>query len=147
MKMKKVFSLLTKGDKVLLALLLIFSLCGIGASVMGKPAFDGKKRLVVEVDGIVVEEIPFSPVDGVQVIGVPLKKGMAYIEIEDGKRARVRPMPDELCPLKVCSRRGWIEGPGEVIVCVPNRMVVRIVAENSTPRSVGDGRGVDAITY
>jgi hypothetical protein len=30
------------------------------------------------------------------------------------------------CPHKICVKTGWIKKPGESIICVPNRLVVRI---------------------
>jgi len=43
---------------------------------------------------------------------------------------------DSPCPAKLCVRRGKITRPGEMIVCVPNRVVVRIVGLS----------GVDAVS-
>ncbi|MFH1567421.1 MAG: NusG domain II-containing protein [Gemmatimonadota bacterium] len=42
------------------------------------------------------------------------------------------------CPNQLCVHRGWIRRPGEVSVCVPNRVVLRIVGQ----RVRGDLDGV-----
>jgi len=54
------------------------------------------------------------------------------IEIE-GNRARIVDSP---CRDKLCLRAGWLERPGDVAVCLPQRVIVEIR---------GTGRGVDAI--
>ncbi|RKZ21534.1 NusG domain II-containing protein, partial [bacterium] len=71
-------------------------------------------------------------VDGKHVLDCSLKKdtilvvegklGASRVEIREGK---VR-MLESPCPLKLCMRRGWIEKRGEEIICVPQRIVVRI---------------------
>jgi hypothetical protein len=48
--------------------------------------------------------------------------GLTRIEIREG-RVRVASSP---CPLKICERAGWIESAGEMIVCLPNEVVVRL---------------------
>ncbi len=48
--------------------------------------------------------------------------GRHVIEIQDG-RVRVR---EADCPDQICVRQGWLEKPGQLAVCLPHRMVVRI---------------------
>lgn len=36
---------------------------------------------------------------------------------------------DSPCPDHICLARGWIDSPGEMIICMPNRVVVRIEGE------------------
>ena len=56
------------------------------------------------------------------------------VEIEDGKVS----VTEASCKNQVCVRHGAISGSGESIVCLPNRLVVRI--EN------GEGGGYDSVT-
>ncbi|MEO0074285.1 MAG: NusG domain II-containing protein [candidate division WOR-3 bacterium] len=44
------------------------------------------------------------------------------------------------CRLKLCQQMGWQHLPGRTIVCVPNRVVIRIAGDDS-------GSGYDAETY
>jgi transposase-like protein len=76
----------------------------------------------------------------------PIASKWLPLEVTDS-RVRVLPMDDDVCPLKVCSRRGWIQGPGEVIVCVPNRMVVYMKAERSIATREEDNASVDAVAF
>lgn len=55
-----------------------------------------------------------------------LPGGQAVLEIANGA-VRLIPQDEDFCPQKICVRTGWISKPGETIVCVPNRLVMRIV--------------------
>lgn len=57
--------------------------------------------------------------------------GEMKIEINSGK-VRVK---DSSCPLKICVREGWIDSSGGEIICVPNRVVVK----------VGEGKDIDVL--
>jgi hypothetical protein len=53
------------------------------------------------------------------------KLGPAKVEIGDG-RVRILNSP---CPLKICEKKGWISNKGDFIICIPNRVVIRITGE------------------
>jgi len=59
------------------------------------------------------------------------KLGTAKIVIGDG-RVRILNSP---CPLKICEKKGWISKKGDFIICVPNKVVIKIT-----------GKEYDAIT-
>ncbi|MCD6254221.1 MAG: NusG domain II-containing protein [Thermotogae bacterium] len=44
--------------------------------------------------------------------------------VVDGSKEKVR-LVDSNCPLKICERTGWV-GIGGSIVCVPNKIVVKV---------------------
>jgi hypothetical protein len=48
--------------------------------------------------------------------------GTAFLVVEDG-RAHLENAP---CPLKICEAMGPINRSGQVIVCLPNRIVVKV---------------------
>ena len=73
---------------------------------------------------------------GVYVNGEAANGAMTVNEVViefDGNRARVIDSP---CRDKLCARAGWIERPGDVAVCLPQRVIVEIR---------GAGRGVDGV--
>lgn len=89
-------------------------------------------RAVVKVRGRVVRTIVLLK-DGKQTLHqVQGSIGSALVEI-DGNRVRMREAP---CPDRTCILRGWIERPGESIVCLPNLVEIRIEG----------GNGLDAVT-
>lgn len=48
----------------------------------------------------------------------------AEIEVAHGK-ARIKPLPDNICPRHICSDMGWIEpGDNKQIVCMPNKLLI-----------------------
>jgi hypothetical protein len=53
--------------------------------------------------------------------------GRMLLEIKEG-RIRVR---ESDCPRKICVNTGWIKTPGQVIVCVPNKVLVEIKSAGS----------------
>lgn len=84
----------------------------------------------VEIDN--QHALDVSLLEGAPHVRVDLPRGEAVLEIEDGK-IRVLPMPRETCPLQICSSVGWIEKPGQAIVCLPNRMIITISGEIEDP--------------
>lgn len=114
-------SRLTTGDKVMA----IGSLFLIAASYLFANAVAGPGAAVlIDVDGKTVyktmlqEEHVFT-VEGVQ--------GRLTVETHGGKVAVI----DADCPNHVCVKTGWRSRSGEVIVCVPNKTVVRIVSHEA----------------
>ena len=119
---------LTLPDKVLIGSLLILSV----SSLFMLAAFRGVgQAVVVEQDGNVVIRYPMEAEDTLRVEG-PL--GVTTIEIARG-RARVLDSP---CPYKLCVKAGAIGKAGELIACVPNRVVVRVEGRSK--------KEVDAVT-
>lgn len=92
--------------------------------VRALPAAAGDKVLYIERNGEIIEKIPLS--DSLsERITIDISGGEANIEIEDG-RVRMLPLSKKLCPQGICSHVGWVERPGEAIVCLPNRLVLTI---------------------
>jgi thiamine biosynthesis lipoprotein len=107
---------------ILLICLFIISLRNLGDMTE-------KRILTVEVDNKIQYETVLSEnID--KELKVNLKKGTAIVKIKNG-RVRVLPLPKEICPTGRCWNTGWIENPGETIVCVPNKMVISIKEEKA----------------
>lgn len=48
----------------------------------------------------------------------------AEIEVAHGK-ARIKPLPDHICPRHICSDMGWIKpGDNKQILCMPNKLLI-----------------------
>lgn len=45
-------------------------------------------------------------------------------------------MLDSPCPNKLCIKQGKISSPGESIICVPNQIIIKIVAKENISREV-----------
>ena len=114
--MKKLIAL-KRGDVILVACLLVL---GAAALILISILRPSGVRVVAEIDGTVVEDISLSESarivlgsEGRQNVLV-VKDGRAYIEDAD-------------CPDLVCVHHLPISKEGETIVCLPHKLVVRIV--------------------
>ena len=115
--------MLTRYDRGLIYFLLflvLFSLLGTiwVAHSMGKP-----NQAVVSVNGQTAARFSLQGQSEYKVKGV---LGDSKIEIING-RARIVSSP---CLQKVCIHKGFIEEPGECVVCAPNQVVVKIVGDS-----------------
>ena len=118
---------ITIGDKILIATLFIlngwlFMNWGIG--------FSEGDWVVVKVNQKEVARLPLATDQTTYVKG-PL--GLTEVEVKKGQ-ARIVRSP---CKNKVCIKSGYIRYADRLAVCIPNRVVVRIVGQNH--------RGVDAV--
>lgn len=78
-------------------------------------------RVIVSQNGSVIREYPL---DGFadQVLINPENGGKNHMHISGGKVW----VTDASCPDKICEHYGKISGDGEVIVCLPNRLIIQI---------------------
>ena len=120
--LRRFWGTLTPADKVLLVGLL----CS-GLVWAFWPRDEGKVALIVGSDGVVAE-VNLDLRDTLAVEG-PL--GTTYVAVGGGE-ARIISSP---CPQKLCVRSGPVRRPGEVVVCIPNRVAVTIEG----------GKGPDAV--
>lgn len=119
------------------ALAIVVFAAGIASLyLVAQAGASGVGVLRIEIDGRVVREVTFGPSDSPRLIEVQAPRGKITIELRDG-RARVLPLPAEVCPLGICWHSGWTGHPAKPIVCLPNRLVVRVLVR---------GGGVDGIT-
>lgn len=125
---------MTKTDWVLITLVASVSLILLGLRYL--PVSDVQVQARIELEGKTVRILNLQKVDD-SVVTMALKGGQARLELKGGA-IRLLPMPDSVCPRKICWHTGWIKRPGETIICVPNRLIIRLVGEG-----VG---GVDAVT-
>ena len=112
-----IWRVLTRADKMLIAVALLGAIIlETGRRFEGAPGGE----VVIEVDGTRVATLSLDQPQEVQIKGIA---GSSKVEI--GVRgARIIQAP---CPHGICVRRGWVYRRGEVVVCVPNRLVLTIV--------------------
>ena len=107
---------------ILLAVAIILA---AAAFYIGNRIINREPPVVVEVtvDGVVVEELDLGK-DGEFVIN-GYNHGANTLIIENGEAW----ISDATCPDKVCIHQGKINRSGEMIVCLPNLMIAKIVGE------------------
>ena len=119
--------IMTRGDKILIVFVLIVSiLVYICFGAYG--LYKDKTYVVIEVDGEIYEKfIRQERPENKNRCSCNFRKNV--IEVD---RYRVR-MVHADCPDNDCVRQGWISCPGQIIVCLPNRVVIKIIASKNLP--------------
>jgi hypothetical protein len=115
--MKKILALLTWGDRILIIVLLISTSLSY-AWVKGMQA-EGNYAVVMVGNREIARYSLSQPRESIPVVGAI---GEAELQISQG-RIRMSAAP---CPNKTCLGMGWQDKAGELIVCLPNQVVVRI---------------------
>ena len=120
-----------KGDFIIIVLAVLLAAGGFLLSGLLGAGQDGKAYAAVSLDGKEVLRKPlFQPAEQYEIQG---RRGVNLIEIGDGS-ARVVSAD---CKDQLCVHQGKAQRPNQPIVCLPHRLVLRIVTEQEG--------GVDAV--
>lgn len=122
---------LTKGDKVLIVALLVISLFSL--YIIKEVSGDNGKYVVIESKGEEIKTFVMGPELEGKIIRV--EGALGHTTIEFGKN-KVRVI-SSACRGKDCIKMSWIENPGEMIVCLPNQVSVRIKGKGKEPQVDG----------
>lgn len=117
---------MTRGDKLLIVAIIIISIMSllfINRTVTGYK----DKYVSIQVDGEEIKKIIFDK----SVIGktLPIETEYGYNLIEIGDE-EVRVIEAD-CPDQLDIKQGYISKVGEIIVCLPNRLVVEVKGESN----------------
>jgi len=121
-------------DVVIIIAILVISLASYFAYNMSLNRDIGEKYVVISIKGEVYKTIPLVE-SASEIMTLSSELGTNVINIEDGA---VRVI-EASCPDKLCIMDGKIYRPGEVLVCLPNQVVIEIKGQEQ-----GE---VDALTY
>jgi hypothetical protein len=121
-----ILKIITPGDKILVVL--IFTL-GIVSLVALKHLRQPGDSVIIEVKGQVVQQMDLNTSQEITVNG---SLGQTTIKIDHGAAQVIH----SDCPEKVCVKTGKITHAGEIIVCVPNKVVVKIIGKQKNPFDV-----------
>ncbi|MDI6840863.1 MAG: NusG domain II-containing protein [bacterium] len=113
---------LTLGDRILIICLFLAS---IGSGIKIKSLHSKPSYCIISVNGKDVYKLSLFESRKVTVTG-PL--GESIIEIANGS-VRMIASP---CPLKVCVHQGFIHNSDDVIICIPNQVMIRMTGEKET---------------
>lgn len=81
------------------------------------------KKIEILCDGVPIKTIALPAEDSLIALG---ESGQIKLEIKDNQIRFV----EADCPDKTCVRSGFIDKAGQSLLCLPNRIVVRIVGES-----------------
>ena len=126
---KKKSNMITAGDVIFILLVVAAS---VASMILLARATAGEKgsMALVEVDAKEVLRINLSADQPRKTYTVHGMFGPSTIEVEIG---RVR-MLASTCRDKICVGTGWVDAPGKDIICLPNRVVVRVIGERKPGR-------------
>ena len=116
---------MTRGDKVLIAAVLLCALLGL--LTIYRHFFASLDQLfpaqaTITVAGKVLRTIDLDPAGGKEMMQISGRLGPATVEVADG---RIR-MLEANCPEQICVKQSWIQSPGSTIVCLPGEIIIHI---------------------
>ena len=114
--MTQVLKIITPGDKILTALILIL---GVSAWIGLNHYRQAGDTVTIEVNGKVVRQADLHTSQQITVTG---SIGKTIIKIDRGTASVIH----SDCSQKICVKTGKIHRIGEMIVCVPNKVVIKI---------------------
>ncbi len=116
---------MNKSDFKLIIITIIFSLLFL--LIIKSFNNDSNKQALVYYDNDLIKNINLSINETKEYI-VNGYNGDIVIETKKGM-IRVK---EENSPLHICSKQGWVSSTYEIIVCLPNKVVIKIVADEET---------------
>jgi hypothetical protein len=118
---------LRAGDVILVVLILI---AAAASMLIVSRATAGEKGslAIVEVNGKEVRRVTLGSGQPARTITVKGWNGPSTFEVKEG---RVR-MVKSTCRDKICIGVGWIDTGGRSIVCLPNRVVIRVTGKRTS---------------
>ncbi len=126
---------MTKWDKILIISIIAISLLSIGGITYFKSR--GQDLLgIIEVNGEEINKINLLEVKETYTIKVENGSNYNIVEISPGSMRFV----EATCPDKDCIRIGKLDSPGEISVCLPNNIIIRVSGK-------GEGEDLDSKTY
>jgi hypothetical protein len=115
----EILKIITPGDKILVVLIVVIGIASLFAISRFKQPGD---RVIIEVNG---QELQRLDLESSQEITVTGPIGNTRIKVGHGA---VQVLSSD-CPEKICVKTGKIRHAGEIIVCVPNKVVVKIIGK------------------
>lgn len=113
-------------DIVVIVVLLVIALGSSTAAFINSHKSFNNKYVEIEVKGKLFKKLPLDNSSNER-ITVDTDLGKNIIEISNGK---VR-ISDADCRDQICIKDGSINKPGDILVCLPHKVVVQIKGENS----------------
>lgn len=109
-----------KNDLALIGTLLL--ICGIGAVFFFTHTENGVRHAVITQDNVQIYDIPLTGHTGTEEIVIADEDGTNTIRIEGETIAVV----DADCPDHVCVKTGKASQKGDVIACLPHKLLIEV---------------------
>ncbi|MFV0343977.1 MAG: NusG domain II-containing protein [Anaerocolumna sp.] len=112
-----------KNDIKLIAIILVLAVAGMIFMFLTQKPGD---KVIVIVDGEIYKEYSLNKDLSVDIEGV--NGGINHLVIEEGHAD----VTDADCPDKLCVNQKQIDKNGETIVCLPNKVIVKVISETES---------------
>lgn len=109
-------------DVIIIAVIIVISIASLGVLKIFNDKSYEEKYVHISVDGELIKTIPLDAASDGEEFTVKTELGINIIKIENGMVEIV----DADCPDKICVKDGPISKPGEILVCLPHKVVVEI---------------------
>jgi hypothetical protein len=118
--------MLRKGDKILIILIVVSIAIGYGVKIYNSNKYKNNDSIaIIEINGTEYGKYDLKTANNKTLEIKVSEDAVSIVEFKDGK-VRIK---EAQCPDKVCVKTGWISKPGEVIVCLPYKIVIKISGE------------------
>lgn len=109
-------------DIIIIVLVVIISIATLGILKMTSNGKYEEKYAEISLDGEVIKTIIFDDTTIAEPFTIQTELGANVIEIVNGSVAIIAAD----CPDELCVKDGPISEPGEILVCLPHKVVVEI---------------------
>lgn len=124
-----------RGDKILIIVIAAVIVLGYGWKLYSSSLYKNSEGIAtIEINGKLYGKYELKKVGNKKLQLELPENEHSTVEFKDGM-VRVQ---EADCPDKVCVRTGWVSKPGEMIVCLPYRIIIKIS---------GDKQNVDVNTF
>lgn len=123
-----------KFDKIIIVTLLLISLISIIVLKMPKENSQGEKYVVIYVNRELYKKISLMDNNLDKTFKIETEFGYNIVQIKNGGVNII----DADCPDKYCVTDGFIDQPGQMLVCLPHRLVIEIKGTSNNDELVPD---------
>ncbi len=107
-----------KGDGVVIGAVILAAAALLIFFLLDARQTEGPLVLRIYVDGALIREMPLDQDDTFRIDGAYRNQ----VQVQGGKAA----ITESTCPGEDCVHSGWISQPGRSVVCLPNRVEIRV---------------------
>jgi hypothetical protein len=118
------FMKLKKLDYIIIGTLILLTVISSTAVFISSRRKFDELYVNIEVNGKFYKKVPLYNVS--EKVKVKTERGINIIEVVNGKVH----VEEADCPDKICVKDGFIHRPGEILVCLPNKVVIQIQGKN-----------------
>lgn len=115
-------------DIILASAILIIAI--IATIVINVTKKDDNLTAYIYYESDLIETVELSKIPDDDVIGHYVTGALGEVLIETAKN-QIRIIESD-CPDKDCIHQGWINSTSQVLVCVPNRIYIKLVSNDAT---------------